>query len=292
MSFVKDPKDLISLCKSSHALYDVSQPILYKFINIRVEPGVVQVAETMFLYETALMKLFQTLQSRGFTRIVTEFRIKFIKCDRYNPKKGFLDRMWRTCSCDRFHPGLGQTLLSLERLNVLEITCHCCRESQPTLHRYLQSLRTQNLQNVTLSCNCIPRNTDHTLQILTAPCMSHLTSLSLLTTYRQTECAGLSSKESLPHLKNLRCYFVAPILVSLLAKGTVTALVCELAYSDNDFDQLHQIVRQYPGVLSHLSLLNVESTLPKFIISDPSPYLNLRHFGKIGFSLRQVSLSY
>ena len=54
-------------------------------------------------------KLYQTILSRGFAHMVTDFLIRFVKCNYIQNLRHILQR----CICDEFDATLGQTMLSL-----------------------------------------------------------------------------------------------------------------------------------------------------------------------------------
>lgn len=281
MFYVRDERDLVSICKSARALYQSARVALYKSINTRLEgnwssghPGVT----TLNFARHAM--LYQTLRRSEVAHLVTDFRICIAS-------KHIVER---ECSCDSFDSMLGEALLALENIEVMYFQCHCCERREGQRHQYLETLKTQKIQQLSFYCTCSRDKAEQTRRLLTAPCFQNVTSLALGSLYgRHLECADLAAKETLPKLKKLMCSNITPMLGSLFAKETVTHFVCDFAIHTSSSDLLHSIVEKHPGVLHHLVMTNEMDSNPYLAFRDPTPYSNLRHFGKFIFQLDTVS---
>jgi len=218
-------------------------------------------------------KLYQTILSQGFAHMVTEFRIRFVKCNYIWIPKRILQR----CTCDEFDAMLGQVLLSLQNLQVLHFICWGCR-AERARHRYLAELPTKNLQKVMFNCVCTSQLPSNTYQMLASPCMAPVMSLSLFDIGAWKDCDVLSARSSLPHLKKLICSDIKPIEL-LFSKQTIT----HFSFFKNvtDFDPLHNIISRASCSLTYLQVYNLQHTIPGFIAKDSAPYRSLKHLGDL-----------
>lgn len=223
------------------------------------------------------IKLFQTIRDPSFAHIVTEFRICISFCTRRT--RGYT----RKCSCNDFDRLLGETLLSLQGLQTLYFDCHCCETQHRIRHRYLESLRTTGLQELSFYCACSEDMIKGFRRVLTAPCMSNVTSLSQIS-YGSVH-GELGEEDCLPPIKRLRFWYIGPMIRSLFAMETITHLVVA---GWNIEETLHNLIQKRPRLLEHLSISNQSRQIPNFISLDPSLYSNLRHFGKIALETKEV----
>lgn len=282
MFYVRDEKDLVSICNSSRALYQSARFALYKSINTTLEekptytlPGVVM------LNFAQHVKLYQTLRRPGVAHLVTSFQVCIVVQDHSNGSE---------CSCDPFDSMLGEALQALINLQELYFECHCCKGRKRQRHRYLETLKARKIRQFLFYCYCSPDEAEYIRKISTAPCFQGVTSLALRSMYGEhPECADVAAKETLPKLKKLMCSYILPVLESLFAKGTVTHFICYSRCGAKDFDLLHSIVEKHPGVLHHLVISAYRGQRPYFAFKDPAPYLNLRHFGTFIFHVVTVS---
>jgi hypothetical protein len=218
-------------------------------------------------------RLFHSLQIPRLAQMVTDFRICFAPCNR--SRSGHF-----TCKCNKFDTMLGQVLVSLENLRVLQFRCMCCPvRDRPRRHRYLEELQNIQLQRLLLRCSCSKWPSEDAVRLLTQSCMHSVTSASFTTDNLLLPPAALENSNYLPRLERLECDQMET-LETLSNKKAITHLVCKAIPLD-----IRHFIRQNQGVLLHLSVENILHTLPSFIEADPSPYQNLRHFGTLYFSL-------
>jgi hypothetical protein len=243
-------------------------------------PGLAILSEPMHA------KLYQTIRSRGFNHIVTNFHIIFKLCRFLQPKR----TGWR-CTCDKFDAMLGQVILSLQNLQVLHFGCSGC-DTQGPYHHYLTELPTKKLQKFLFSCTCRHYFPNKTCQILAAPCMAPITSLCLTDLYKQEDWSVLSTRDCLPHLKKLVCIDIK-LIEALLPKRTITHL--SFPVQTQDLGRLHDIISQTSCSLAYLQVYNMGHIIPDIILMDSAPYRGLKHLGVLDFinvSVRDFSESF
>ena len=233
----------------------------------------------MMLDHATHAKLYQTIISQGFAHMVTDFRIRFVKCNYMRIPKIILQR----CTCDEFDAMLGQVLLSLQNLQVLHFICWGCR-AERARHRYLAELPTKNLQKVMFNCVCTSQLPSNTYQMLASPCMAPVMSLSLFDIGAWKDCDVLSARSSLPHLKKLICYDIE-LVEAVLPKRTITHLSVLSAVG---FGWLHNIISRISCSLTYLQVLQTGDTILYFIAMDSSPYRSLKHLGSLDFGKVRV----
>jgi hypothetical protein len=223
-------------------------------------------------------KLYKTIRSRGFADIVTDFRITFPGCQHW-PYLWQPNRIWRRCTCDKFDAMLSQVMLSLQNLQALHFYCGCCR-TQRARHRYLAELPTTKLQKVIFKCFNMVCSSNDAYQILTSPCMAHITSLCLFDTGKWGDYDVLSAGSSLPHLKSLMSSDIQ-LIEALLPKRTITHLS---VLSTAHFGRLHNIISRTSCSLTYLQVFLTGHTIPYFVAMDSTPYRSLKHLGYLDFN--------
>jgi hypothetical protein len=206
---------------------------------------------------------------------VTDFRIHIL-CRNYNQRKCIRRK---ACPCDEFDAMLGQVMLSLQNLRVLEFICCGCTALHPR-HRYLTELPAPKLQKLALGCNCMSELQINPCQMLTSPCMAPIMSLYLFDVTLWEDYNALSAESSLAHLKKLMCFDIKPI-EALFPKQTITHL--SFLGPETDLGRLHGIISQTSCPLTYLQVHNTSHTIPYFIAMDPTPYRCLQHLGDLDY---------
>lgn len=263
-------------------MYGIAQGYLYKSLRIyrgyekTVPPGM------QLLKPSDHLKLYKALQNQSISKLVTEFRINFQPCSGVA-----LQGINAPCRCDEFDAMLGQALEGLEHLQIFAFRCNCC-DSTRQRHQYLNELKCRQLNQLIFWCSCCSYHQYSTdsLAFLNKPPMSTVTScsLELVPVFASKVFAR---EDCLPALKKVSCYDPASIGV-LLAKGTLTHIVCQTNFDNEDFA---------------IVLLNMSAQVVHFVVSNPaklfslgtnsSSYQNIRHLGILlagSVSIIQISI--
>jgi len=225
------------------------------------------------LDQPAHKKLYRSLQIRGLARMVTDFRICFAPC--YTHTRSL------RCKCNKFDTMLGQVLVSLENLRVLEFKCMCCsvnRNARPGRHRYLGELKNNQLKRLLLRCSCSLWPREDAARLLTQSSMHRVTSASI-----GLFSPVLEDLNYLPRLERLEIHGMKTI-EPLFKKKAITHLLCKSYH----LDIIHHVLGDNSGILLHISVEHLMDALPSFIKANPGLYQNLRHLGTLHFGLSEV----
>jgi hypothetical protein len=239
--------------------------------------------------------LYRTLQDIHFSQLVTEFHLTLTGygiCASHISSTFKWHSSSHRCSCNDYYQALGKALLCLTSLEVLDLQCGLCRGLH--FHDYLHNLEMPRLKELRFGCyGSSPkgRTPQYSNSIFLAPYMQNIHALALdcdfdwlcgnASGYKQF----LSDVSILPKLRTLR-YNGRIFCPDLLAARPVER-ICVDQTSENIL-LLHESIRQSPGKLSHLLMINVLEWLPNSMGQDLEPYRYLRHIGTIAFPELEV----
>jgi hypothetical protein len=239
--------------------------------------------------------LYHTLQDIRFSQLVTEVHLT-LKDDGICAKHIPSTFKWRSsshrCSCSDYDQALGNALLCLTRLEILDLKCSMCRGLH--FHDYLHNLEMPRLKGLRFRCHrSSPRGRapHYSKSILAAPYMQNIHALALDCDFDWLcgNASGykefLSDVSIIPKLRTLR-HNGRTFCNDLLAARPVERISVD--HTSENIPLLHESIRRSPGKLSHLLMVDVLRWLPNSMEQDLEPYRHLRHIGTIAFPELQV----
>jgi hypothetical protein len=285
-------KELYQLCRTSKLLRSIAEPLLYQlhFCN----------SELARKQEIRII-----IQHPRFEVIVNTISINLYgweSCSLREKLPRYLKflRSRDPCSCNALDKTVGRSLASLISLRTLRICCYLCPvERSYERHAYLGALKTRSLDTIRFICNCATKykqDKEYIIGILTAPCMTSVTSLTWIsgrTLSRADSSKSLINQDMLPNLRHL--HHTGEDLHNLLLQNCSTTRLSATLSLDSGLN--YDSLKMNRHRLTHLSVgfsWNSRVDLFRTVAHDTQSFRNLQHLGT--FVLRRgtclVSLSF
>lgn len=266
-STVESKDDLCRLCRTSRTFQSIFQQYLYGSIIVNTRQ------------DETNRRLLWTIQNRHFADLVKHLDVTF---DRYG-----IGGQHCSNRCGRIDSLVGDLVAPLRNLRELTYFCRMCYQHSEIHHSHLKRLETAILTKLELGGECFSGHQRLTLQILSSPCISGITSLELHyeTSWdlESPEQALVCDDSFLPCLRELSAQKFK-LFTSRLCKGSITS-ICSLK---DRSDLSTALSKSLPGVVSLYGQC-MEAIIPS-IMDNPTPYLKLRNMSGFVFdSVNDVS---
>jgi hypothetical protein len=294
--FVRQRRDLVTLCRVSKQFRSIYTPLLYRFVAVDTS--------TKPAKFSAQLHLYKTLQDHTISHLITHLEVNLnggIVCEKLN-KSSILPSSLKRCSCRAYDEALGRAVVFLKNLESLTIYCTLCSGSHT--HEYLFGLEAALLRQFRFHCYGSSREAKTSILLL--PFMPQVTALALECDENRLYPNQGDSHQTLvarpdvaPNLHTIRIgegelsdHLLANRPIERLCFGSSVGSFRRHRGVEHYMRTLHDNISQSPGKLSHIFAINILNWLSRAVKQDPDPYRHLRYIGTIMMPHTHVSSIY